>query len=186
MRTMVDRAHIIDLYSWLPRCRRWGDARRGPGRTQDDRRREQLVREAQGRTVQPVIPAKKLAARPSTTAGARQEHSSTAEDDRLDMGDLGGNTPEKGAQKRRRVELMHTEATVTDRTRMPEPVAGSATRGKRKRTTHRTASDAKRRREAAAAGFDGTDTDEDGPAPAGPARFSAPEVEEPDNPMDVG
>ena len=40
-------------------------------------------------------------------------------------------------------------------------------------------------REAAAAAFDGTDSDEDGPAPAGPAPFSAP-VEEPDNPMDVG
>ena len=34
--------------------------------------------------------------------------------------------------------------------------------------------------------FDGTDSDEDGPAPAGPAPFSAPEVEEPDNPMNVG
>ena len=87
----------------------------------------------------------------------------------------------QGTQKRRRLELMHAEVTdsVQERTRVPEPVAGLATRGKRKRT-HRTAADAKRRREAAAA-FDGTDADEDGPAP-----FSAPEVEEPDNPMDVG
>ena len=99
--------------------------------------------------------------------------------------DRGGDTPEKGTHKRRRAELTHTGATVSDTmgARVPEPVAGSATRGKRKRT-HRTAADAKRRREAAAAAFDGTDTDEDGPAPAGPAPFSAPEVEEPDNPMD--
>ena len=41
---MIGKAHMIDLYSWLPGRRRWGDARRGPGRTQDDRRREQLVR----------------------------------------------------------------------------------------------------------------------------------------------
>ena len=64
----------------------------------------------------------------------------------------------------------------------PERFTGTASRGKRKRA-HKPAVDAKRRREAA---FDGTDSDEDGPAPAGPAPFSASEVEEPDNPMDVG
>ena len=60
----------------------------------------------------------------------------------------------------------------------PERITGTASRGKRKRA-HKPAVDAKRRREAAAA-FDGTDSDEDGPVP-----FSAPEEEEP-NPMDVG
>lgn len=46
--------------------------------------------------------------------------------------------------------------------------------------------DAKRRREVAAAAFDKIDTDEDGPASAGPTPFSAPEVKEPDYPMNVG
>ena len=98
-----------------------------------------------------------------------------------------GDTPERGTPKRRRTELMREEASddVTNGARVPELVAGTATRSKRKRT-HRTASDAKRRREAAAAAFDGTESDEDEPAPAGPVPFSAPEVEEPDNPMDVG
>ena len=41
--------------------------------------------------------------------------------------------------------------------------------------------DAKRRRDAAAAAFDDMDTGEGGPGPAGPAHFSAAEVEEPDN-----
>ena len=31
--TMIDGAYMIDLYSWLPGRRRWGDSRRGPGRT---------------------------------------------------------------------------------------------------------------------------------------------------------
>ena len=113
---------------------------------------------------------------------AAEEHSYAAMDDRRDTVDLGWDIPEKGTPKRRRTELIviHTEATVsvTIGARVPEPVAGSATRGKRKRT-HRTAADAKRKREAAA--FDGTDSDEDGTAP-----FSAPEVEKSDNPMDVG
>ena len=29
---------MIDLYSWLPGRRIWGDARMGPGRIQEDRR----------------------------------------------------------------------------------------------------------------------------------------------------
>ena len=86
-----------------------------------------------------MIPAEELAAR------RRQEHSRAATDDRPDTVDLGGDTPEMGTLKRRRAELMHTEATVsaTIGSRVPEPVAGSATRGKRKRA-HRTAADAKR------------------------------------------
>lgn len=46
---------------------------------------------------------------------------------------------------------------------------------------HKPAMDAKRRREAVAAAFDDMDIDEGG---AGP--FSAPEAEDPDNPMVVG
>ena len=92
----------------------------------------------------------------------------------------------QGSPKRRWTELLLGGARdrPVKEAAAPERITGTATRGKRKRA-HKPAIDAKRRREAAAA-FDGTDSDEDGPAPAGPAPFSAPEVEEPDNPMDVG
>ena len=95
--------------------------------------------------------------------------------------------PTQGSPKRRRTELLLGGARdrPVQGAGAPECVPGTAPRGKRKRA-HRPAADAKRRREAAAAAFDGTDSDEDGPAPAGPAPFAAPEVEEPDNPMDVG
>ena len=166
------RAHRVDFSSWVSGRRKWGVERRGPGRTKENRRREQQEKETQGRHVQPVVLAEELAEQ------ARREHAMAI------LGTL-EDTAVQGTQKRRRLELMHAEVTdsVQEKTRVPEPVAGSATRGKRKRT-HRTAADAKRRREAAA--FGGTDTDEGGPAPARPVSFSAPEVEEPDNPMNVG
>lgn len=41
----------------------WDVERRGPGRSREDRRRGQLEREAQGRTVKPVVLADELAAR---------------------------------------------------------------------------------------------------------------------------
>ena len=63
MQRVTSTAHKIDLYSWLPGRRRWGDACRCPGRTQEDRRREQLARAAQGRHVQPVVLAEELAER---------------------------------------------------------------------------------------------------------------------------
>ena len=63
---------------------------------------------------------------------------------------------------------------------MAKPASSTATRGKRK-WLHKPAMDAKRRREAVAAAFDDMDIDEGG---AGP--FSAPEAEDPDNPMVVG
>ena len=130
--------------------------------------------------MQPVITAEEIAARRG------EGLSCAAVDAKRDAVDIGGVTPDSGTTKRRRTGLMHAEASTggTMGAQVPEPVGGTATRGKRKRT-HRTAADAKRRREAAVA-FDGTDSDEDGPAPAGPAPFSAPEVEEPDNPMNVG
>ena len=161
---MTSTAHKIDLYSWLPGRRRWGDARRGPGRTQEDtvRRREQLVRAAQGRTVQPVITAEEVA------AGRREGLSCAAVDAKLDAANIGADELEKGTTKRRRMGLMHAEASPGGiGAQVPEPVGGTATRGKRKRT-HRTAADAKRRREAAATAFDATDSDEDGPCGPGP------------------
>ena len=86
---MKSKAHIIDLYSWLPGRRGWGDARRGPGRTQEDRRREQLVRAAQGRTVQPVITAEEIA------VGRREGLSCAAVDVKLNAVDIGGYTGER-------------------------------------------------------------------------------------------
>ena len=93
----------------------------------------------------------------------------------------------QGSPKRRRTELLLGGARdrPVQGAVAPERITGTVSRGKRKRA-HKPAVDAKRRREAAAAAFDGTDSDEDGPAPAGPAPFSTPEVEEPDNSMDVG
>ena len=66
----------------------------------------------------------------------------------------------------------------------PEPITSTTPRGKRIRA-HKPVVDAKRRREAAAAAFDDMEIDGAGPAPAGPAPFSAPVVELV-NPMDVG
>ena len=46
--------------------------------------------------------------------------------------------------------------------------------------------EAKRRRKAAVAAFKDMDTDDAGLAPGRPVPFFSPEVEEPDNPTDVG
>ena len=69
---------------------------------------------------------------------------------------------------------------------MPKPVSSIATRGKSKRV-HKLALEAKRRREAAAAAtLDDIYIDEGSPAPAGSVPFPPWEVEESDNPMEVG
>ena len=57
------RAYQVDFYSWVSERRKWGVERRGPGSTKEDRRREQLERETQGRHVQPVILAEELSER---------------------------------------------------------------------------------------------------------------------------
>ena len=51
--TLTRRAYKTST-SWVSGRRKWGVERRGPGRSKEDRRREQVEREAQGRTVQPV------------------------------------------------------------------------------------------------------------------------------------
>ena len=48
---MKMRAHKVDFSWWVSGRRKWGVERRGPGRTKEDRRREQLERETQGRHV---------------------------------------------------------------------------------------------------------------------------------------
>ena len=49
------RAYQVDFFSWVSGRRGWADERRGPGRTKEDRRREQLERGNQGRHVQPAV-----------------------------------------------------------------------------------------------------------------------------------
>ena len=177
------RAYQVDFFSWVSGRRRWADERRGPGRTKEDRRREQLERETQGRLVQPVVLAEELSER------RRRGHATGPVNDMAAASESGVDGLLQDSPKRRRTELLLGGAR--DRPVQgevaSERITGTASRGKRKRA-HKPAVDAKRRREAAvaAAAFDGTDSDEDGPAPAGPAPFSAPEVEKPDNPMDVG
>ena len=175
------RAFQVDFSSWVSGRRRWADERRGPGRTKEDRWREQRERETQGRHVQPVVLAEDLSER------RRQGLATGTVTDMAAASVTDVDGPTQGSLKRRRTELLLGGAR--DRPAhgavAPECITGTASRGKRKRT-HKPAVDAKRRREAAAAALDETDSDEDGPAPAGPAPFSAPEVETPDNPMDVG
>ena len=83
----------------------------------------------------------------------------------------GVGVPSQGSPKRRKTELLLGGARdrPVKETVAPEPITGTTPRGKRKRA-HKPVVDAKRTRKAAAA-FDGTDTDEDGPTPAGPASF---------------
>ena len=60
---MTMRAHQVDFSSWVSGRRKWGVERRGPGRTKEDRQRDQLEREKLGRHVQPVVLAEELAER---------------------------------------------------------------------------------------------------------------------------
>ena len=128
-----------------------------------------------------MIPAEELPAR------RRQEHSIATAGDRQKRADLRGDIREQGSHKRRRTGSVGDGTTdqALEVTRGVGPLLGELARGKKKRM-YKPASDTKRRREAATAAFDELDTDEDGPAPAGLAPFSSSEVEEPDNPMDVG
>ena len=57
------RAYQVDFFSCVSGRRRWADERRGPGRTKEDRRREQLERKTQGRHVQPVVLAEGISER---------------------------------------------------------------------------------------------------------------------------
>ena len=178
---MTMKAHQVDFSSWVSGRRKWGVERRGPGRTIEDRQRDQLEREKLGRHVQPVVLAEELAER------RRRAHATATGIDRGAERGVAEVAQSEVGHKRKRTgpQLGGAGDSTGEETMAPEPTAGPPTQGKRKRA-HRPMVDAKRRREAAAAAFDDMDIDEDGPAPAGPAPFSAPEVEEPDNPMDVG
>ena len=176
---MSMRAHQVDFSSWVSGRRKWGIERRGPGRTQEDRQRDQLERETQGRHVQPVVLAEELADR------RRRAHATGPVTDREAEREDVAVARSEGDHKRRKTGLQLGGAgdRPGERTGTPEPIVDTTSKRKR---AHKPVVDAKRRRQAAAAAFDDMDIDEDGPAPAGPAPFSAPEVEEPDNPMDVG
>ena len=78
--------------------RRWGDERRGPGRSKEDMRRE-LDRETQDRTVQPVVSAEELADR------RHRKHTMAA------VGHL-RDAIEQGDNKRRRTEVVSSEDVV--------------------------------------------------------------------------
>ena len=69
----------------------------------EDRRREQLEREAQGRTVQPVVPAEELAAR------RRWEDDINVTGPIEVTADPGGGILEQDRHKRRRAELVSDE-----------------------------------------------------------------------------
>ena len=166
---MTMRAHQVDFSSWVSGRRKWGIERRGPGRTKEDRQRDQLERETQGRHVQPVVLAEELAER------RRRAHATDPVTDREAGREDGEDARSEGSHKHRNTGLQLGAAG--EETAAPEPIVGTTTRGKRMRA-HKPVVDAKRRREAVAAAFDDMDIDEDGPAPAGPAPFSAPEVEE--------
>ena len=145
------RAFQVDFYSWVSGRRRWADERRGPGRTKEDRRREQLERETQGRHVQPVVLAEELSER------RRREHATGTVSLMAAASESEVDGLTQGSPKRRRTELFLGGARdrPVQRAVAPEPITGTASRGKRKRA-HKPAVDAKRGREAAAAAFDGT------------------------------
>ena len=126
-----------------------------------------------GRHVQPVVLAEELAER------RRRAHATDPVTDREAGREDGEDARSEGSHKHRKTGLQLGAAgdRTGEETAAPEPIVGTTTRGKRK-SAHKPVVDAKRRREAAAAAFDDMDIDEDGPAPAGPAPFSAPEVEE--------
>ena len=77
------------------------------------------------------------------------------------------------------------EVQVREVTLAPEAIAGTALRGTKLTQLHKPATNTKRGRVAAATVFEGMNADDGGPGPAGTV-FSALELEEPDNPMDVG
>ena len=162
------RAYQVDFSSWVSGRRKWGVERRGPGRTKEDRRREQLERETQGRHVQPVVLAEELSAR------RRRVHATGTVSVMEAASEMGEDVLTQGSPKRRKTELLLGGAMdrPVREAAAPERVTGTTTRGKRKRS-HKPAVDAKRRREAAAAALAGTDSDEDSLAPAGPAPYSA-------------
>lgn len=79
---------------------------------------------------------------------------------------------EMGSLKRRRTESVsnRTAYQALEATRGTGSASGKVARGKRK-SLHKPAVDAKRKREDAAAAFDELDIHEDGPAPAGKSRI---------------
>ena len=94
------RAYQVDFFSWVSGRRKWGVERRGPGRTKEDRRREQLERETQGRHVQPVSLAEELSAR------RRRVHATGTVSDIVAASELGEDVLTQGSPKRRRAELL--------------------------------------------------------------------------------
>ena len=97
---MAMRAYKVDFLSWVSGRRKWGVERRGPGKTKEDRRREQLERETQGRHVEPVVLAEELSAR------RRRAHATGTVSDMEAASESGVDVLTQGSPKRRRAELL--------------------------------------------------------------------------------
>ena len=145
-----DDESVPDFFSWVSGRRKWGVERRGPGRTKEDRRREQLERETQGRHVKPVVLAEELSER------RRQAHATGTVSDMEAASESGVGVTSQGSPKPRRTELLLGGARdrPVKEAVAPKPITGTTPRGKRK-IAHKPKVDAKQRREAAAAAAGG-------------------------------